>query len=269
MKAGTDGPGSPAERVRRTMLRTIVRFGLVEEGDRILVAVSGGKDSLALLEMLLGARRRAPVRFDLLPFHLDAGWPGDDGAALLEWSRGLGAPLAIERHDVRTLVERAQARDPRVSACALCSRLRRGILHSTAVRLGCNKLALGHHREDALQTLLLNLLYAGRLQAMPARYASRDGRLVVVRPLVECAEADVAAHAAVSGCPESPPVACALRESRKRARVERLLSDLEREIPDVRSVMLAALGNVRPTHLLDPEVAAAWEEAAPRFPPRR
>lgn len=166
------------------MLRTIVRFGLVEEGDRILVAVSGGKDSLALLELLLGARRRAPVRFDLLPFHLDAGWPGDDGAALLEWSRGLGAPLAIERHDVRTLVERAQAQNPRVSACALCSRLRRGILHSTAVRLGCNKLALGHHREDALQTLLLNLLYAGRLQAMPARYATRDGRLVVVRPLV-------------------------------------------------------------------------------------
>ncbi len=251
------------------MLREVVRWRLIEEGDRILVAVSGGKDSLALLDLLLRAKRRAPVRFDLVAFHLDTAWPGDEGEALLDWSRRLGAPLAIERHEVRARVEGALARDPGASACALCARLRRGILHSAAVRLGCNKLALGHHREDALQTLLLNLLYAGRLQAMPARYGTRDGRLVVVRPLVGCAEADVAAHAIASGCPVPPPVVCGLPADRKRARVERLLADLEREIPDVRSVMLAALGNVRPSHLLDPEVAAAWEEAAPRFRPRR
>lgn len=258
----------PTARLIRAMHGTIAEYGLVEAGDRILVAVSGGKDSYTLLELLWRARRVAPVPFDVVAFHLDQGQPGYDGAPLRRWLEKLGAPFAIERHDTYTpVVEDAERTG--ATYCRLCSRLRRGALYGAAERLGCNKIALGHHRDDANETLLLNLLYAGRLQAMPAAYVTNDGRFHVIRPLVECAERDIEAHAGAAGYPILPCNLCGSQDDLKRESVRQLLDRLERAIPDVRQVMLAAIKNVRPSHLLDREVAQAWSEAAGRYPERR
>jgi len=258
----------PTARLIRTMHGTIAEFGLVEAGDRILVAVSGGKDSYTLLELLWRARRVAPISFDVVAFHLDQGQPGYDGAPLGLWLEQLGAPFTIERQDTYTpVVEDAERTG--ATYCRLCSRLRRGTLYSAAERLGCNKIALGHHRDDANETLLLNLLYSGRLQAMPAGYVTNDGRFRVIRPLIECAESDIETHASAAGYPIIPCNLCGSQDDLKRESVRRLLDQLERTIPDVRQVMLAAIKNVRPSHLLDREVAEAWSEAASHYPERR
>lgn len=251
----------------RTMLRTVCEYGLIAEGDRILVAVSGGKDSYTLLDLLWRARRKAPVHFDLIACHLDQGQPGYDGRAIEAWLQGLGAPNEVLHEDTYSIVKDQTASGE--TYCGPCSRLRRGVLYSAAARLGCNKVALGHHRDDALETLLLNLLYAGRLQAMPARYRTVDGRFQVIRPLIECAEEDIARHAAAAGYPIMPCNLCGSQVGLKRDAVARLLARIEEEIPGVRGVMLAALKNVRPTHLLDAEVAEAWGSQAARFAPRR
>ena len=188
--------------------------------------------------------------------HLDQGQPGYDGAPLERWLAAFGAPYEIVRRDTYSVV--IGALEEGATACGLCSRLRRGILYATAERLGCNKIALGHHREDTLETLLLNLFYEGKLQAMPAGYTTDDGRFQVIRPLIECAEADIAAHAALAGYPILPCNLCGSQAGLKREAMGELLATLERSIPDVRTVMAKALANVRPSHLLDPEVARAW-----------
>jgi tRNA 2-thiocytidine biosynthesis protein TtcA len=146
--------------------------------------------------------------------------------------------------------------------------LRRGVLYTAAERLGCNKIALGHHREDTLNTMLLNLLYAGKLQAMPAAYRTDDGRFEVIRPLIECAERDIAAHAGYAGYPILPCNLCGSQDGLKRKQVAELVDRLEASIPDVRAVMLHALQNVRPSHLLDPEVAQAWAQRPAELRPQ-
>jgi tRNA 2-thiocytidine biosynthesis protein TtcA len=251
------------------MLETVAAFRLVEQGDRILVAVSGGKDSYSLLDLLEAARRKAPVRFELVAFHLDQGQPGYDGGPLRAWLERFDVPFEIGREDTYSAVMAEAGEDEDATYCRLCSRLRRGILYTAAGRLGCNKVALGHHRDDALETLLLNLFYAGRLQAMPARFTTNDGRFEVIRPLIECGEAEIASHAADAGYPILPCRLCGSQRNRKRERVADLLSALEREIPNLRQVMLAALKNVRPSHLLDPEVAEAWLNQAANYRSRR
>ncbi len=260
---------SPGGELSRTMLRTVVEHRLIEPGDRILVAVSGGKDSATLLDLLSRARRRSPVRYELLAFHLDQGQPGYDGRPLRDWLAGLGVEFEIAREDTYSAVMENAAADPGATYCRVCSRLRRGILYAAAERHGCNKVALGHHRDDALETLLLNLLYAGRLQAMPAVYTTNDGRYRVIRPLIECAERDIEHHARDAAYPILPCNLCGSQSDLKRVRVARLLASLEREIPNVRQVMLAALRNVRPSHLLDREVAEAWLARAEDYAPRR
>ncbi len=267
--AGVGVPEATKVRLARQMGRTIGEYRLIQDGDRILVAVSGGKDSYTMLDLLEDARRKAPVRFELVAFHLNQGQPGYDGGPLRRWLESFEVPFEIHHEDTYTsVVSRADTFGQR-TYCRVCSRLRRGILYAAAERLGCNKVALGHHRDDALETLLLNLLYAGRLQAMPAAYTTNDGRFRVIRPLIECAERDVATHAAEAGYPILPCNLCGSQENLKRHRVAALLESLEREIPDVRQVMLAALKNVRPTHLLDTEVAAAWEKDAASYGLRR
>jgi len=256
-----------SRRLSRAMLQMVAAHGLLTAGDRVLVAVSGGKDSYTLLDLLERARRRSPVPFEIVAWHLDQGQPGYDGEPLRAWLERRAVPFEIRREDTYRAV--VAASEPGEALCRVCSRLRRGILYAAAQRLGCNKIALGHHRDDALETLLLNLLFAGRLQAMPARYRTNDGRFEVIRPLLGCSERDIARHAVRAGYPIVPCNLCGSQPDRKRERVARMLDDLEREIPNVREVMLAALGNVRPSHLLDREVADAWEAAAPRFPPRR
>ena len=184
-------------------------------------------------------------------------------------ARGERRPFEIVREDTYSAVIAEAGEDDDATHCRLCSRLRRGILYSAAERLGCNKVALGHHRDDALETLLLNLFYAGRLQAMPARYTTNDGKFEVIRPMIECAEADIAAHAAAAGYPILPCRLCGSQGNLKRVRVAKLLADLEREIPNLRQVMLAAMKNVRPSHLLDAQVAEAWLARSSSYPPRR
>jgi tRNA 2-thiocytidine biosynthesis protein TtcA len=275
MENAGDAPhgGGDVERLRakvsRRMLRTVGEFRLVEDKDRILVAVSGGKDSYTLLDLLWAAKRKAPVDFELIAFHLDQAQPGYDGGPLRRWLERLGAPFEIVREDTYSAVIAEAEADDRATYCRLCSRLRRGILYAAATRLGCNKVALGHHRDDALETLLLNLFYAGRLQAMPARYTTNDGALEVIRPLIECGLREIADHASAAGYPILPCRLCGSQEDLKRVRVAKLLRELEQEIPDLRQVMLAALKNVRPSHLLDAEVAAAWLDQAESYPPRR
>lgn len=266
-------PADDPERLRRglsrTMLGTVSRYRLIEQGDRILVAVSGGKDSYTLVDLLERARRRAPVRFELLAFHLDQSQPGYDGGPLRDWLERSGVSFEIAREDTYSVVMANAETQTNPTYCRVCSRLRRGILYGAAERHGCNKIALGHHREDTLETLLMNLFYSGRLQAMPPRYTTNDGKFEVIRPLVECAEDDIARHARHAGYPILPCNLCGSQSDLKREEVAALLDSLETRIPDVRQVMLAALKNVRPSHLLDREVTQAWLDAAERFPPRR
>ncbi len=264
-----DRAADAARSLSRTMLGTVAAHGLIEDGDRILVALSGGKDSFTLLDLLDRARRKAPVRFETVAFHLDQGQPGHDVGRLREWLERRAAPFEIAREDTYSIVLETAGRNAETTYCRVCSRLRRGILYAAAARLGCNKVALGHHRDDALETLLLNLFYAGRLQAMPATFTTNDGRFRVIRPLIECAEDEIASHAAAAGYPILPCNLCGSQGDLKRDRVARLLAELEREIPDLRRVMLAALRNVRPSHLLDREVAAAWSARAGDYAPRR
>jgi tRNA 2-thiocytidine biosynthesis protein TtcA len=258
-----------ALKLSRTMLRTVGEWDLIRNGDRILVAISGGKDSHTLLDLLWRARRRAPVKFELIAYHLDQGQPGYDGSALREWLEAFGAPFEISREDTYTAVVEDTEKHPGATYCRLCSRLRRGVLYAAARRLGCNKIALGHHRDDSLETLLLNLFYAGRLQAMPAIYTTNDGEFEVIRPLVECGEAAIAQHASNRDFPILPCNLCGSQNDLKRVEIKRLLVDLEKKIPDVRQVMMAALKHVRPSHLLDAEVAEAWLGQAARFEARR
>lgn len=258
-----------ARGLARTMAATVVEHGLVEEGDRILVALSGGKDSYTMLELLERARRRAPVSFSLVAFHLDQGQPGHDVSRLRSWLRDSGVPFEIGVEDTYSVVLETTQRNEERAYCRVCSRLRRGILYSAAERLECNKIALGHHREDALETLLLNLLYAGKLQSMPAVYRTNDDRFQVIRPLIECAESDIARHSEAAGHPILPCNLCGSQGDLKRVAVGELLAELESRIPNVRQVMLAALRNVRPSHLLDRAVADAWAEHADEHPPRR
>lgn len=247
----TEGTAA-TRRLARQMTKTIARFGLLSAGDHVMVAVSGGKDSYTLLELLWHARARAPFPFDVTAVHLDQGQPGYDGEPLERWLRAFGAPFEIVRRDTYSEVMRVVKEGK--SYCGPCSRMRRGILYKTAARLRCNKIALGHHRDDSLETFLLNLFYAGKMQAMPAGYQTDDGRFEVIRPLVECAEADIIEHATAAGYPILPCNLCGSQAGLRRDKMGALLDELEKDNPHVRAVMLAALGNVQPSHLLDPAV---------------
>jgi tRNA 2-thiocytidine biosynthesis protein TtcA len=249
-------PENLERRLFRQLRATCERHELLASGDRVLVAVSGGKDSYTLLFLLQRLVRALPFPVELVAVHLDQRQPGYNGAPLVDWLEHSGVAFEILSEDTYSVVTEKLAEGS--TYCSLCSRLRRGILYSAAARLGCNKLALGHHRDDGLETFLLNLFYGGKLQAMPARFTSDDGRVEVIRPLIECAEVDVASFAAQQSFPILPCNLCGSQEGLKRERVAELLSSLEREHPSLRAVMASALANVRPTHLLDPAVRDAW-----------
>ena len=243
-------------RLYRDMRTTCERYQLLAAGDRILVAMSGGKDSYTLFHLLARLVPRLPFRVELVAVHLDQVQPNYDGSGLRAYLAASGQRFEILREDTYSVV--TEHLPESATYCSLCSRLRRGILYTTAQRLGCNKIALGHHRDDALETFLLNLFYSGKLQAMPASYRTDDGRFDVIRPLIECAEADIAAFAAEQAFPIIPCNLCGSQDGLKRDAMAELLAQLERDHPHVRSIMLNALRNVRPTHLLDREVARAW-----------
>jgi tRNA 2-thiocytidine biosynthesis protein TtcA len=249
----------------RNVKETCESYELLRPNDRIMVAMSGGKDSYTLFHLLTKLVPRLPFKVELVAVHLDQVQPGYEGGGLRRYLESTGWPFEILREDTYSVV--TTHIDDKSTYCSLCSRLRRGILYTAAERLGCNKLALGHHRDDSLETFLLNLFYSGKLQAMPASYTTDDGRFEVIRPLIECGESDIAAFAAQQAFPIIPCNLCGSQEGLKRDAMTQLIAQLEQSNPHVRSIMANALRNVRPTHLLDRDVARAWAERSPEIRP--
>ncbi len=260
-----------ARRLTRALGRAIDDFAMIAEGDRLLVAVSGGKDSYTLLHLLRDLSRRAPVRFSLVAVNIDQGHPGFPAHVLVEYMKKEGYDFRLVQEDTYSIVKEKIPEGK--TYCSLCSRLRRGVLYRIATELGCNKIALGHHRDDVLQTFWLNFQFAGMLASMPPKLVSEgEGRapLTVIRPLVYCAEEDIRAFAEAQGFPILPCDLCGSQDNLQRKVVGRMLDDLERARPGTKAVMLAALQNVRPSHLLDRAlwsalgVHAATEESEQR-----
>jgi tRNA 2-thiocytidine biosynthesis protein TtcA len=242
-------------RLGRALSRAIADYDMIADGDRILVAVSGGKDSYTLLYLLRELQRRAPVRFELKVVNVDQGHPGYPAQILCEYMKREGFDFTLIQEDTYSIVTDKIERGK--TYCSLCSRLRRAILYRVAKELGCRKIALGHHRDDLLQTLLLNLLFAGQLGSMPPRLLADEGAHVVIRPLAYCAEEDIRDFARLLEFPILPCDLCGSQEHLQRKKVGRLIDGLERDRPGTKTVMLAALKNVRPSHLLDTRLWAA------------
>jgi tRNA 2-thiocytidine biosynthesis protein TtcA len=230
------------------MGRCIADYELIEPGDRVMVAISGGKDSYTLLHLLERARQRAPVSFEIIAVHLDQGQPGYDGTALEAWLRDEGYEHQIVRKDTYQVVTKVIPEGQ--TYCSMCSRLRRGILYNAAQSLGCEKIALGHHRDDAIETLMLNMMFNGSLSAMPAKLVSDDGRNTVIRPLLYSSERDIAAYSEHLDFPIIPCNLCGSQDNLWRQQVKDMLDEIEKRAPQVRQSMLAALKNVRTSHLL-------------------
>lgn len=237
------------QRLVAGMARTSINYKLLEPDDKILVAMSGGKDSAAMLLLLDALKPRLPFACSWIPVFVDQGLPGLDTQPLYNWLQARGQAFEVVHEDTYSVV-RAKTK-PGAQPCPLCARLRRGILYSTAQRLKCNKIALGHHRDDALATLLMNLFYTGTLQAMPARYQTDDGRFAVLRPMIELAEDDLVRWIAAQDVPIISSPACAGHKDHQREAMEALMRQLELRHPQLRQVMAAALKRVRSSHLLD------------------
>ena len=251
-EAGSFRYGSKLERkIARRVGEAVHTFGLIEEGDRIMVCLSGGKDSYTLLDMLRLLARRSPVRFELFAVNIDQGWPGYRTDLLDGWLRRSGVTYhMVNALEIKTIVE--DKLEPGATPCSLCSRLRRGVIYGLADRLGATKIALGHHLDDLIETLCLNLFFSGQLKSMPPKLLSDDGKHTVIRPLAYVLEADIKEYAAAReyplikcGCPS-----CGLPEQQRQV-VKRMLEGLEASSPGLKHHMMAALQNVRPTHLLD------------------
>jgi tRNA 2-thiocytidine biosynthesis protein TtcA len=237
------------KRLRRLAGQAITDFGMIEDGDKVMVCLSGGKDSYALLDILIYFRQHAPVRFDLVAMNLDQKHPGFPAQVLPDYLTGLGVPFLIKEQNTYSVVKRLIPEGK--TMCSLCSRLRRGVLYRAAGELGATKIALGHHRDDILETFLLNLFYGGQLKAMSPKLRSDDGRNVVIRPLAYCEEADLAAYAQLRQFPIIPCNLCGSQDNLKRAEMKALLREWEKRYRGRGETLFNSLRHVRPSHLLD------------------
>jgi tRNA 2-thiocytidine biosynthesis protein TtcA len=237
------------KRLVRLTREAIDKFAMARAGERWLVAISGGKDSYGLLTVLLDLKWRGLLPVDILACNLDQGQPGFPGQVLPDWLTRHGIPHRIEYQDTYSIV--TDKLPPGATYCSLCSRLRRGHLYRVAREEGCTALVLGHHREDSLETFLMNLMHGGRLAAMPPRLLNDEGDVEVLRPLIYCAEADLEKFAVAMSFPIIPCDLCGSQEGLERNAMKVMLNEIERRMPGRKDVMIRALGNVRQSHLLD------------------
>ncbi|HEX7802748.1 MAG TPA: tRNA 2-thiocytidine(32) synthetase TtcA [Pseudoxanthomonas sp.] len=250
LAAGADG--KRASRLRKQVGQAIADYGMIEAGDKVMVCLSGGKDSYTLLDVLLQLRKKAPVEFELVAVHLDQKQPGYDAAVLPRYLERIGVPFQIIEQDTYSVVSRVIPEGR--TMCSLCSRLRRGALYAHAAAHGFTKIALGHHRDDAVATFFLNLFFHAKLSAMPPKLLSDDGRHVVIRPLAYASEADIAAHAEAMAFPIIPCDLCGSQDNLQRKQVQKMMAAWEAETPGRIDQIARALARVEPSQLADPDL---------------
>ena len=238
-----------AKRLRRLAGQAIADFDMIREGDKVMACLSGGKDSYAMLDILMHLRSHAPIAFDIVVVNLDQKQPGFPEHVLPEYLKALGVPFHIENQDTYSIVKRVIPEGK--TMCSLCSRLRRGVLYRVAQELGATKIALGHHRDDILETFFLNLFFGGKLKSMPPKLVSDDGRNIVIRPLAYCEESDLEAFAELRRFPIIPCTLCGSQENLKRKEVKAMLREWEKRYPGRVESLFSGLQNVIPSHLLD------------------
>ncbi len=238
-----------SKRLHRLVGQAIGDFNMIEASDRVMVCVSGGKDSYALLDILLEMKRRAPIPFDVVAVNLDQKQPGFPADVLPRYLHSVGVPFHIETQDTYSIVKRLVPEGQ--TLCSLCSRLRRGILYRVATELGATKVALGHHRDDMVATLLMNMFFGARLKGMPPKLVSDDGKHVVIRPLAYVAVDDLEAYAAVKNFPLIPCTLCGSQPNLQRAQMNTMLREWDRRFPGRVDNIARAMGNITPSHLAD------------------
>ena len=244
--------GKLAKRLRRQVGQAIADFGMIEAGDKVMVCLSGGKDSYTMLDILLQLQKKAPVRFELVAVNLDQKQPGFPEHVLPDYLRALGVPFHIIEQDTYSVVTRVVPEGK--TMCSLCSRLRRGALYSYAQANGFTKIALGHHRDDLVATFFLNLFFHAKLAGMPPKLLSDDGKHVVIRPLAYVREADITEYAIARDFPIIPCTLCGSQENLQRKQVARMMAEWEKETPGRIESIARALGDVRPSQLSDPKL---------------
>lgn len=238
-----------AKRLKHYMGDAMADFSMIEDGDKIMVCVSGGKDSLALLDLLMSLQTYAPVKFELVAVNLDQKQPGFPAHILPAYFESVGVPYKIVERDTYSVVKRLIPEGD--TTCSLCSRLRRGILYKTATELGCTKIALGHHRDDILETFFLNLFYGGTIKSMPPKLVSDDGQHMVIRPLAYCRERDIERYAEIRQFPIIPCDLCGSQPNLQRKVIKGMIQEWDKKFPGRTDVMFRALKNVVPSHLAD------------------
>ncbi len=238
-----------SKRLHRQVSQAMADFNMIEDGDKVMVCVSGGKDSYALLDILLNLQQRAQIRFELVAVNLDQKQPGFPDHVLPDYLKARGVPFHIETQDTYSIVKRLIPEGK--TMCSLCSRLRRGILYRVAGELGATKVALGHHRDDMIQTLFMNMFFGSRMKGMPPKLVSDDGKNIVIRPLAYVAETDLERWAAHRAFPIIPCTLCGSQDKLQRVQIKEMLRDWDKRFPGRIDNLFTAMGNITPSHMMD------------------